>query len=196
MSYEQILVVVTLMLFGIAVKKSGRSADGQTPKGWLKSGSHPQNYEMSIDPAIKHQGKPCARIRFTGKRAAGFGTLMQIFKADDFQGKCLQMSVWMKSREVKAAQLWMRLDGANGEMLGFDNMDDRPVKGTTDWKKYEITLNVPKNAAHIAFGAVVGGRGEAWVSDFRFEVVASVPPKRINDEKEYPRRPANLDFEE
>ena len=43
--------------------------------------------------------------------------------------------------KAAAAQLWMRLDGEQ-KTLGFDNMDDRAVTGTTGWQKYEITALV------------------------------------------------------
>lgn len=195
MSYEHILIAMMLMFFGMAVKARSASTSDDVPKGWLKTGSHPENYEMRIDPANRHQEKASAYIKFTGKKPDGFGTLMQIFKADDYRGKCLQMSAWMKTEGTKAAQLWMRLDGARGEILGFDNMDNRKVAGTTDWKKYTIILDVPENAFNIAFGVLVGGKGQAWVSDFRFEEVSREAAAPDPPAVEYPKEPSNLDFE-
>lgn len=42
--------------------------------------------------------------------------------------------------------LWFRVDGTTGKSLSFDNMQDRAVKGTTEWARYEIVLDVPEGA--------------------------------------------------
>src|ERR1700752_3260543 len=41
-------------------------------------------------------------------------------------------------------------------------MEDRGATGTTDWKRYEIDLQVPKDATNINFGAIHPGDGSAW----------------------------------
>ncbi len=185
---------------GLALGSRVGFSAGTLPKGWFAAGSDPQNYEMSVDTSVKHNGRAGAHIKSIGEKPEGFGTLMQIFKADSYRGKRVRMSAWMKSENADSAQLWMRLDGANSKMLGFDNMDNRPVKGTSDWKKYEITLDVPEETANIAFGALVAGKGEAWVDDYELEVGGKdVPTTKMltpEEEKEFPKDPANLKFEE
>lgn len=166
------------------------------PEGWYKAGSHPQHYQMIIDTVVKHGGKASAHIKFIGQTAEGFGTLMQTFKADLYRGQRVRMTAWMKTEKAASAQLWMRLDGDEQKTLGFDNMDNRAVTGTTGWKKYEITLDVPDNTINIAFGALVGGKGQSWTDDFEFEVVGQdVPTTNILIPEDYPEQPLNLDFE-
>ena len=204
------LIAIALLLFALGAMAYGSRLTAVTadpPKGWFMAGSHPQNYEVSVDTTVKHSGKASARIKFIAAKAEGFGTLMQMFKADDYRGKRVRMSAWMRSEDADSAQLWLRLDGAKG-MLGFDNMGSRPVKGTSDWKKFEITLDVPAITLNIGFGGMVNGKGQAWVDDFMFEVVGQdVPstnmlsPEQMKEElerpaTEYPRQPANLNFEE
>ena len=54
----------------------------------------------------------------------------------------------------------MRVDGPDsGRHLAFDNMLDRPIKGTTDWTRYAVVLDVDKTAVAIAFGVLAGGEG-------------------------------------
>jgi len=36
--------------------------------------------------------------------------------------------------------------------VAFDNMQDRAIKGTTDWRRYEVVLDVPEDATGIAPG--------------------------------------------
>src|SRR4030095_6622009 len=66
--------------------------------------------------------------------------------------------------------------GYQARMLGFDNMDNRPVKGTTDWTKYELVLDVPEATTMILYGFFVYEKGKAWADDLRFEVVGKDVP--------------------
>ena len=72
---------------------------------------------------------------------------------------------------MDAPSFWMRVDGDGGHILRFDNMGDRPIKGTCDARRYEIVLDVPVESVGISFGVQLIGRGEVWLSDVRFEVV-------------------------
>lgn len=180
----------------------------QLPRGWEKDGKF-QNYEIGIDKSFKNNGLTSAYIKFTGGKADASAGLRQGFNSEDYRGKRLRMSAWMKTKEVDSANLWMRFD-SNQRMLGFDNMSKRAVKGTTDWKKYEITMDVPQYTVHITFGFSVTGKGQAWADDFRFEVVGNdVPstnmlsPEEMNKENKSsflspaaPKMPINLDFEQ
>jgi len=175
------------------------AAGGETPKGWFPAGSHPKDYEMSIDRDVSRSGKASASLKSIVPETGGFGTLMQTFKADAFRGKRVRMSGYVKSREVKDwAGLWMRIDGSKSdEMLGFDNMQDRPIKGTTDWAKYEIVLDVPEQSGGIAFGILLGGRGQVWMDDLKFEVVGKdVATTGGKAAEGITKGPTNLDFEE
>ncbi len=83
-------------------------------------------------------------------------------------------------------------------MLAFDNMDSRPVKGTTDWRRYEVVLDVPEAALRVAFGPVLRGAGRVWADDLTLDVV---DPKMVKSTQalRYDMNPAehasNLDFE-
>jgi len=208
-NYRIIAIALLLIAFGaIACASSLTAITADSPAGWIINGSDLPNYEISVDTTVKHGGKASARIRFIAGKADGFGGLMQVFKADDYHGKRVRMSAWLRSENADSAQLWLRLDAARS-MLGFDNMENRGVKGTSDWKKYEITLDVPANTINIAFGAMVVGKGLAWVDDFNFEVVGQdvtptnmLTPEQMKEETEtrpvakFPSRPVNLNFEE
>ena len=199
-----------LRQFDIAQLLVAKGAARGVPKGWIRRGSHPKDYAMTVDKNNSHGGKAGAHIKFTGDKPLGFGTLMQSFRADDYRGKRVKMSAWMKTQEAQSAHLWMRLDGA-GTMLGFDNMDNRPVRGTTQWYKYEITLDVPQNTLGVSFGAFVDGTGQAWVDDFAFSIVGKNQPatnmltqEAMNEDygdlrgvyRTEPQQPVNLDFED
>ena len=97
----------------------------------------------------------------------------------------------MKSVDVVDwAGLWMRVDGPGKKMLGFDNMQNRPLVGTKDWQQYQVVLDVPEESVHIAFGVLLSGKGQLWVSDVVFEETVE-QVTALNDQ--YPDEPGNLD---
>ena len=169
------------------------------PKSWFIAGSEPKKYEMGIDKGAGHNGKNAATILSKDKKINGFGTLMQDCLPDNYLGKRIRMSGFIKSKDVDdKAGLWLRVDQSNSNNpLSFDNMLDRPIKGTTEWKKYEIVLDVPVNAINIAYGALLVGTGQIWFDDITFEIVDnSVTTTGRGKENLMPsKEPINLDFE-
>lgn len=167
----------------------------ELPAGWIKAGSHPAEYDMGVDRAIRRVGKVSAFVKGTADQFHGFGTLMQMAAPGEYCGKRVRLSAYVKSEKVQTgwAGLWFRVDGAKpGELLGFDNMQQRPIKGTIDWKRVEIVLDVPENAVALAFGILLNGDGQVWMDDLKFEIVnpdvpvtggaSSGPPRNLNFE--------------
>jgi hypothetical protein len=176
------------------------------PKGWFGGSGKADEYEVGIDRKERHGGKASAYVRLKNVEETDFGTLGQVFKADDYRGKRVRLSAWLKTKDVAGgAGLWMRVDGAD-KTLTFDNMKERSPKGDSRWARYEIVLDVPEAAKHITFGMLVWGKGQAWVDDFRIESVDAKKVKSTNLLKEpipqevpdmdVPDKPTNLGFEE
>jgi hypothetical protein len=69
----------------------------------------------------------------------------------------------------------MRVDGPQG-VLAFDNMQSRPIKGTADWKRCDVVLDVSSDASAIAFGLLLAGPGQVWFDDLHIEAVDSTVP--------------------
>jgi hypothetical protein len=153
---------------------------------------------MSIDNSIFQNGKSCAYIKSKSPKENEFGTLMQIISAENYLGKRLQLSGYIKSKDIKGwSGMWMRIDGENGQQLGFDNMQDRAIKGTTDWKKYEIVLDIPSNSKSINYGLLLGGEGKVWFDNLELkEVDKTIQVTNLIKENKLPIKPINLDFEE
>jgi hypothetical protein len=175
------------------VKRSG----GKVMRGWFMAGSHPRQYGHEITPGPEPDRR-AARISFTSEEEPrGFGTLMQMFKADHYRGKRMRFTADMRARDVAGSLcLWMRVDGERQRSLAFDNMYDRPVKGTTDWQRYDVVLDVAGEARAVAFGVLLEGRGEGWISDARFEQVGPEVATTGSGSSDLPVAPTNLDFAE
>ena len=89
----------------------------------------------------------------------GFGTLMQDFDAAQWRGKRLRLSAWVKSADVKPGSgVWMRID-IDKTSAAFDNMVNRAIRGTTEWTKYEVVLDVAEQATGIYLGLILDGKG-------------------------------------
>ncbi|MBR2569635.1 MAG: helix-turn-helix transcriptional regulator [Paenibacillus sp.] len=175
------------------------TSNRSTPAGWMLTGVHPHQYTVGVDRKIVNRGTASGTIRAEEQaHPQGFGTLMQMFKADAYCGKRLRLSGFLKTDKAHMAGLWLRIDGKDEEPLAFDNMMNRAIRGTTDWTSYEVVLDVADNAHAIAFGILLSGTGQVWADSIRLEEVdVSVPTTDGSGEGEVLRdAPINLDFEE
>jgi len=161
----------------------------QTMNGWHMAGTHPRQYEHALADEITYEKKPAAELRCVVAQADGFGTLMQTFSAKHFLGQRVRFSGALKCKGVEdRVGLWMRVDPG----VAFDNMWDRPIRGTTDWEHHEVVLDVLAHAQAIALGVLLVGEGDAWMSDFNVEIVG--PEVQTTGAGELPDRPQNLDL--
>ncbi|MCC6485213.1 MAG: AraC family transcriptional regulator, partial [Armatimonadetes bacterium] len=106
--------------------------------------------------------------------AGKFATAMQAFPAESYRGKRMRLSAQIKSYDVRGwAGLWMRIDGDGDppQTLAFDNMQKRPIKGTTAWRTYEVVLDVAPTAKTVNFGFLLNGEGRVQATAFDLQPV-------------------------
>lgn len=158
-------------------KLSVTSANASVSARWFAAGSHPTDYDMGGNPAVEHGSEEGGYITSKESQTEGFGTWMTKMDPAKYLGKRLRISGYVKTKEVKNwAGLWMRIDGPDSTTLSFDNMQNRPIKGTTNWKNYSIVLDVPENSAGIYYGILLDGRGQALVDGLQIETVSNEVP--------------------
>ncbi len=166
------------------------------PHGWFLAGSKPSEFEAGVDPGQAYQGHRSAFLKSKQLSVDGFGTLMQQFTAEQYLGKRVRLSGLVKSQEVAGwAGLWVRVDSGKN-VVAFDNMQNRAIKGTTEWQRYEVVLDVPKDATGIALGILLTGAGEVWMNGARFDVVGPDVAVTGSNNAKTPDKPVNLDFAE
>jgi hypothetical protein len=189
----KIFFALTLLVAGTA---GANTPAGSLPNGWIPTGKAPGDYDMIVDRSVARDGRASGLIRSRGT-PNGFGSLAQHFKADKFQGKRVAMTGWVRTENVKSwAGLWFRVDTPVKGGVSFDNMQRRPIRGSTDWKKYALVLDVPKDASEISFGVLLDGEGAAWIDALQFEEVSTqVPVTDIRRGDAPLATPQNLDFE-
>lgn len=143
-----------------------------TQSEWFLAGSNRKDYHFETDPSALRDNLPSILLTTGKKDVEGFGTVMQTRDASPYLGKRVRLSAWVRNEQVEDwAGLWMRVDGQNTDCLAFDNMGQRPIKGTLSWTRYEVVLNVAPEAKKLAFGLLLGGPGKVWMNDVRLEVV-------------------------
>jgi hypothetical protein len=165
------------------------------PRGWSLAGSKAADYESSIDREAEYNHHASVFLRAKKPTVDGFGTLMQQFRADTYQGKRVRFCGFVKAGGLQDwAGLWMRVDKGT-QMVAFDNMQDRPITGTNGWQNYEVVLDVPQDATGIAFGILLKGSGTVWLNHPQFEVVGNHIPTTGPGLHSSTLGPTNLDFE-
>ncbi len=185
--------ILTFIVIGIFLFKTESRA--QSINGWFKRGSKSECYEIGFDKSTLDSGKKCAYLASTQKVKKGFGTLMQTCDAKMYLGKRIKMTGYIKSEDIERwAGMWLRVDSKyQNKSLSFDNMFKRAIKGTTDWTKYEIILDVPMESGTLNFGVLIDGEGKVWFDKINFEIVEDLPI--TNEKTKIPDRPSNIDFE-
>ena len=161
-------------------------------EGWSHAGNKPANFESGVDQQTVYNGHPSAylKAKSTGE---GFGSLTQSFSAVAYAGRRVRFSAWVKSEGVSQfSGLWMRVETGEDQWKAFDNMNTRPIKGATAWRKYEVVLDVDEKATAIRIGIMLAGPGRVWMNSSNFEVVGLDVPTTLPPPM--PESPKNLGF--
>jgi hypothetical protein len=188
-----ITIVVSSVSFGqtaleIPADKNASLTKTKKVKGWQILGES-GCCDVYIDTTTRYSGEASGTIKsklFSNDIKRQTVYLMQNIKADNYKGKRLRMSAFVKSENVERAALWMRMDGEDMKVFNLDTMDNRPIKGTIDWQKYELVLDVPFETQQIVFGINLKGNGQVWIDDIKFEdTELSVPTTSIKSPAEF-----------
>lgn len=187
--------IVAAALFMAAPALAGEGA----PNGWFITGSKPSDYRFGTEHIEGAIGKQSAYIQARpGASPAGFGSLMQTIKADDYIGQRLRLTARLKSEDVASFNMWFRIDAGANKPVRFYNMQDRPVTGTTEWKQYDIVLDVPPGSTTLNYGFFLsGGKGKGWADATELAAVEkTVPVSDQGASRMVSRRPVNMGFDQ
>jgi hypothetical protein len=165
------------------------------PDGWHMTGSRPADYEGGLlPPTCVYHGKRAIRLRLRAAQAqGGFGTIMQSIDAARYRSRRVRFSAMIRGQEIGGwAGIWLRVDRADHTRV-LDNMEDRPLRGTTAWTEAANVLDVHRQqpgpgASRLALACLApaclahrrGQVGEASSGDRgqQVRVRREVPPRR------------------
>lgn len=160
----------------------------ESGKGSIRfTGFDMQNADLSVDRVLEflQQAEPklheevgvsyrWAKRTVNRPRSARkqYSTAVGGFPVREVAGKKIVFRGSIKTRDVTGmAALWWRADAAEqGGAGAFDNMARRAPKGTTEWKRYEIELEIPEDVVNINYGLLLAGSGTAWYDDLQVEI--------------------------
>jgi len=194
---------ISILLFWMIISIGLESCINELPKDWFKAGSEPENYKIDLDYSIVQNGKKSVFIESIEMNIDEFGTLMQTCSAKEYLGKKVKMTGFIKTENVTDwVGMWLRIDPVKTiSNEYFDNMANRPIKGNTNWTKYEIILDIPTNSNSMNFGVLLKGSGKVWIDNLSFDIIGN-SMKKFNDSlnigisNKLLSKPKNLDFEE
>jgi len=149
------------------------------PSGWSKNAN--PNYTRVLDSTNVKSGKYAVSLEFRKGIPAFDSWTFAI--PDNYAGRKITFSGYIKTENVTDgyAGLWMRIDPS----IAFYNMAKNGVKGTTDWTKCEITLDMnPEKTKQIFIGGLLSGKGKMWIDDLK----VSIDGKEIKDLKPFERK--------
>lgn len=156
------------------------------PQGWQISFFDAQKtaYPVKLDSTTKQDGKYSLVIDKKGT-GAEFGVIDYPI-TQNFEGKEIELKAFVKTENVTSgyAGLWLRIDDKNVKSIAFDNMQDRGITGTTDWKQYSIKLDYSsEDVRTVHIGGLLVGEGKAWFDHFEIFIdgkpISNVPLKKI-----------------
>lgn len=87
-------------------------------------------------------------------------------------GKLVRLQGWIRTQGIEDgwAGLYVMAHGEEDLPLVYQAMADDGPRGTTDWRRYSLEVEVPGQAREVSYGLVHAGTGAAWFDDVRVEI--------------------------
>ncbi|MCA1553450.1 MAG: erythromycin esterase family protein, partial [Chloroflexi bacterium] len=146
---------------------------------------------VGIDELNGRTGRNSLHLKAHGNLAY----VQQELRANDYRGKRVRFSAYLKSENIEGwAGLMVGTRALSLPSSMYEDTQLRPITGTHDWHKVEIVFDVPIDYDVISFGVQLNGTGQLWADDLQLEVVSSEVP--LTYLQGWPDTPSNLDFEQ
>jgi erythromycin esterase len=143
------------------------SAPGTAPSGWWRQqGIAAEEWDAAVTRGNAPEGEHALVIRRAAERrhAETVGELQQRVDATPWRGQRVTLSAYVRVDPATRAYLWIEATAAQGTWsipVAVDYMVDRPITAA-EWRRYEVSVDVPENANTIVYGVAVVGDGAAW----------------------------------
>jgi hypothetical protein len=149
-------------------------------EAWQIFSPFADHYKAAVDPAVQHNGRAVVCLTGTTVPMHGWTIYGETETHPDpkYLGHKVRLTLWMKSSGVTGMS-GPRIFGfaAYDKYLGDEGQKGhRPILGTTDWKPYTCTMDMPANATEIFWGVTMNGRGRLWIDTEGAEMNADDAP--------------------
>ncbi|MCP5046041.1 MAG: hypothetical protein GY940_02645 [bacterium] len=189
---QKILLIISLILVFIFSHACGTQSPQEwreplnldfekaTPEGWTMAG---EGFEIQLDKTDAAGGKQSLRFQCAGEPSRVFPSFASCrLPVERFRGKRVRYSASLKTRDAESRFfIWLRADKGidpleardMSEETGdiFSNEGLKGPKGTTEWKRFTIEMDVPKETTDLYLGASLAGKGTAWLDEAAIEIL-------------------------
>jgi len=170
---KRILLVLSVLLFcNLLYAQStfnfgmeSNTSKNMLPDNWVAFSKN-VGYTAKIDSLEKHSGKFSLFIEKTDESSKWpFASYVYIIPAK-YEGEEIELKAWIKLENVSDFMgLMLRIDDADNNSVGFENLVRKHIYGTKDWTQYSVKLPLNKEAQTIFIGPLLGGKGKLWIDD-------------------------------
>jgi len=147
----------------------------EVPSGWRIRGPYlgvrPEQLGVFLDEKYARSGRAVSLLSVDAVKH-DWGTIMQDIDATPFRGQRVRFSGYIRANRVSGwAGLWMSVETESLEDIAYDDMEGRAIRGTSEWQRYDVVLDIDPNAIIISIGVALHGKGQIWFDDGAFTVV-------------------------
>jgi len=132
--------------------------------GWETSG-HAQGdaYRFDRDDSVHHGGGASVRIRRNSTEP--WGMLHQQLAPAGLAGRRLEFAAWLRTDKVSGDGAILVIRTLANGAVDRHVFQEPALVGTHDWKRYSVSLDIPKSTSIVELGVMLQGDGTLWVDD-------------------------------
>ncbi len=176
---------------------SGNLEFAQGLAGWAIEGDR-KYFDYHLDAETTSTGKPSLAINLQGTEHQGYIQLNHAdIAAEPYRGQRVRLVAYLKAEEVKVAGLNLGMNASpmdpEQKFPDFYRTESPAIRGTQDWTRYELVIDVPVGAHTIRPAFMMWRKGKAWLDGLRLEVVEKSVPL-TGTQLLMHSSPLNLDF--
>lgn len=162
------------------------------PDGWFLSGNNREAF--TVVPGTAGSGRS-AVLKSVADPEGRAGLLVQACRAGFYAGHRARLTARVKTQDAAGwVGLVLRAEDKNGTIVALDNMNTRPIKGTTDWQTATVILDIPPTAITLVYGVSLTGTGAAWLDDVKLDPVGPEVEVTWAVSYEMPKRPVDAEL--
>ncbi len=141
------------------------------PEHWgCKMHADPDSFRFTLDAERPAGGRQSLRIeRITPEPWALATQVVQPPALGALKGKRVRVTLAVRVEDAagNGAGTWVLVHGPGGNLAH----EQRLVKGTHDWQRIAVEVDVAASAIMLELGATLDGPGRAWIDDLRLEIL-------------------------
>lgn len=142
------------------------------PSQWSLPDSIYYGYAAASDRKYRKHGSSSLRLEQVDTTKYTWARFSQELPDTLAAGHEIELSGWIRTEEVTEgfADLFLILPETADDDLLTDDTPGRGLRGTTEWRRMELRLQVPDSATGVRFGGLLKGGGRAWFDRFEIRI--------------------------